>query len=167
MSGSMSDQVDPNRIEAKRLYLEKGWTHAAIASHLGKSTRTVERWASADGWGGLKQSKVVQIDRPKPEREAADAASTRPPRRVCAGRSQEVDELEVINGAIADLSAALASAEDVRSMGGLAGGLVRLLEYRRKTNPPTAAELAEQVLSLGINPAEFVRELRDKWQLKA
>jgi len=61
----------------------------------------------------------------------------------------------------------LSGSEDERSLGGLAGGLVRLLEYRRKISPPTAALLAEMVLALGISPTEFVRELRDKWQLKA
>lgn len=152
--------VDPRRVEAKRLYLEKGWTQGAIATHFGVTTRTVERWASADTWG--EKSKVVSIKAaPKPKSEPPA------PRREPVGRSAGIDEMEVIDGAISDLSAALASTEDVRSLGGLAGGLVRLLEYRRKVSPPTAAEMAEQLLALGISPSEFVKELRAKWQLKA
>jgi len=61
------------------------------------------------------------------------------------------------------LAGALAGTEDVRSMGGLAGGLVKLLEYRRKVSPPTAAELAETMFDLGYSPAELVAELKAKW----
>jgi len=156
---------DARRAEAKRLYLDKNWTQAAIATHFSVSARTVERWASGDGWGALKQSKVIQLNE-RPEKSASAPAAAPAP-RPRPGRSHEIDELEVVNLAIADLSSALSGSEDERSLGGLAGGLVRLLEYRRKISPPTAALLAEMVLALGISPTEFVRELRDKWQLKA
>ncbi len=161
----MTDKSDKKKTEAKQLCTERNWTHAAIASHLGVSTRTVERWASAGGWGGLKQSKVISISR-KSDTSSSDG-STAPPRRERAGVSRDIDELTVVNGAIADLSAALSAVEDERALGGLAGGLVRLLEYRRKTNPPTVGELADQLIALGIDPTDFVMELRRRWQLEA
>lgn len=142
---------DPRRSEAKRLHLEKGWTQAAIATHLGVSTRTVERWAKADGWTGQKKAhKVVPI-------KAVSSAPTVP-----------IDEKRIVDNAIRSLDNLLASSDtDTRGIGGIAGALVKLLEYRRKIEPPTAAEVVEQAIAIGIPPQEFVAELKKQWQLRA
>ncbi|MGG6295281.1 helix-turn-helix domain-containing protein [Leptolyngbya sp. AN02str] len=156
--GGMS--VDKKAV-AKRLY-EQGRSYAAIALDVGVSTRTVERWGSEGNWAVLRQANVVPLERSESQ-----------PRQRPTPRSRRgdgaIDEMEIVEGAIANLAVLLDGSGDVdpRSLGGIAGALVRLLEYRRKVQPQTAAELAERAIALNINPAEFARELREKWQLRA
>ena len=151
----MSDQS-----EAERLYLTQGWTMAAIAQKLNVTSRTIERWAKAGEWAAKKKaSKVVSINQ---------SAREEPTARVQRSRGA-LDDIEIVETAISDISSAMtgAGSEDVRSLGGLATALVKLLEYRRKIQPPTAAELAEQVLAMEISPSEFVAELKQKWLQRA
>jgi len=152
--------------EAKRLYLEEKWTMEAIAAHFGVSLRTIERWASDGAWTAQKKGgKVVSIEsKPKPRRDEPGVVRSR--------RSPgELDELEIVEGAIASLAAALEGDGegkiDARSMGGIAGGLVKLLEYRRKVQPQTAAEVVELAIGLGISPNEFIDQLEVAWQRRA
>lgn len=156
----MSDQE-----QAKKLYLHDGLTMDAIAQKLGVSRRTIERWSANDPegkWTDLKLAQKVVAFSPR-----ADAPTEPAKPRRQRGHS-EIDELKIIELAISDLSATLGSGEtDSRSMGGIAGGLVRLLEYRRKICPPTAAELADLVLELNISPQEFVAELKQRWLQRA
>jgi hypothetical protein len=175
MSGyvGMSDQ-DSRRAEAKRLSLEKGWTQEAIALHFNMSTRTIERWAAQDGWGARKQAqKVVAIgsSRKQTSPTPGDEPVSPKPRR----QRGAIDEMEIIESAIVSLDALLSSMGglsgddriDTRGIGGTASALVKLLEYRRKIQPPTAAELADLVIELGISPTEFVAELKQKWLQRA
>lgn len=157
----MADK-DPRRAEARRLSLEMGWTQERIAHHLQVSTRTIERWASQDGWGARKQArKVVAI---APRKQSSPTPGDEPAPRPRRKRG-EIDELEIVENAIVNLDSMLNSMAghgmiDTRGIGGTAGALVKLLEYRRKLQPPTAAELAEQMIALGIPPAEVVSELK-------
>jgi transposase-like protein len=148
--------------QAKALFLN-GETIQAIADRFDISRRTVERWADAGNWREEKeqQSNVVPLAKPKQPKLA-----THPPVRVPLRRSEGLDDLEVIEGAIAELAAALPDADD-KSKGGIANALRGLVEYKRKLRPPTATELAQQVIELGISPTEFVRELKEKWQHRA
>ena len=58
--------ADDRKVEAKRVYLEKGLTQGEIADRLDVSRRTIERWASEDGWNGQKKAqKVVPISEAK------------------------------------------------------------------------------------------------------
>lgn len=171
MSDSMSDQQ-----QAKKLYLDDGLTMDAIAQKLGVSRRTVERWSANDPegkWTDLKLAQKVVAFSP---RETPPTEPQKPRRERGRRSASEIDELEIVEGAIVSLDLLLASMSgmtddgrpvDTRGVGGIAGALVKLLEYRRKISPPTAAELAEQVLALNINPAEFVQELKRAWQLRA
>jgi transposase-like protein len=147
--------------KAKEAFLA-GETIAAIATRYDMSRRQIERWAKAGLWREEKQGKtnVVPMAKPKPSQAASPVRAKR--------QAREMDELEIVNAAIADLSAALAGAsEDLRALGGLAGGLIRLLEYRRKVNPPTAAELAEMAIALGYTPETFMLALRETWRNQA
>ena len=146
--------------QSKALFLN-GETIQAIADRFNISRRTVERWADAGNWREEKeqQSNVVPLAKPKQPKLV-----THPPIRAPLRRSDSgIDDLEVIEGAIAELSASLPVAED-KSKGGIATALGRLVELRQKMQPKTAAELAQQVIDLGISPAEFVAELKEKWQ---
>jgi transposase-like protein len=148
--------------QSKALFLN-GETIQAIADRFGISRRTVERWADAGNWREEKeqQSNVVPLAKPKPK-----PTTTHPPIRAPLRRSEGMDDLEVIEGAIAELSASLTDPEE-RSKGSIATALCRLIELRRKLQPPTSTELAQQLIDLGISPAEFVRELKEKWQQRA
>ncbi len=154
-------QEDPRKIKAKAALLA-GETIASIASGLGVNRRTIERWADEGGWRELKQAeKVVSINKPRID-EPAKVRPKRPSRG-------QIDELDLIETALCDVSSAMstASSEDLRSLGGLATALVKLLEYRRKVQPPTVAELAEQMIGLNVPPNEIVAELKRQWQLRA
>lgn len=172
--------LDPRRIEAKKLSLEQGLTQAAIAQRLGVSQRTVERWASEDGWGARKkaQAKVISINEAKSQPSQPPPASTHnnPPSVRPRRQRGEVDELEIVEDAIENLATLLGCSGmsdgsdrpiDTRGIGGIAGALVKLLEYRRKIQPPTAAELAEQAIAMGVSPDQFMQALRDAWRLRA
>lgn len=134
----------------------------SIADALGVSRRTVERWADEGKWRDLRQSNdnVVQIGAiANVNRAQAQAKSIpRSKRKV-----DDFDALEMVDDAIAVLSGALHGDVDPRAIGGIANSLRGLLEYRRKLCPPTAGELVEQAIALGLSPAEFARELREAW----
>lgn len=164
----MSHEVDPRKIEAKQRLIA-GETIASIAARFGVNRKTIERWATEGNWREQKQAeKVVSINKPRESDEPAIRVRTRRQRG-------QIDELEIVEGAIVNLDLLLsgmcgASEDrpiDTRGIGSTAGALVKLLEYRRKIQPPTAAELAEQMIALGIPPTELVAELKRQWQLRA
>lgn len=159
----MPKPIDPKiRSAAERAYLSGDETLAEIARQFSVGDRTVEKWSVEDNWELKRQrirDKVVEFARPEP----------RPaPVRVPTSRSSDIDELAVVEMAIADLSAAMTSEQtSAQSLGGIAGGIARLIELRRKLRPATAAELAAQVIELGIEPKEFVAELKRLWAQSA
>ncbi|MBD3882159.1 LysM peptidoglycan-binding domain-containing protein [Phormidium tenue FACHB-886] len=156
-----------DRSVVKAEYLKSNDSMEAIAKRFGISERTLIRWSKADPegeWTVLRKAKTIVS---APKLQVIDGELPARENRVRRSRGT-IDELEIIELAISDLSATLASGEtDSRSLGSIAGALVRLLEYRRKIQPATAAELAELVLSLGISPTEFVSELKQRWQQSA
>jgi len=159
--------VDPRQDKAKKLHIDKGWTYEAIADHFGVSSRTVHRWAKSGRWADereVKSANVVSV-----EFGSREGVDTPPATSARSGRRLRQDERSIVEGAIEDLADAMgvAKSEDLRALGGLAGALVRLLEYRRRLVPPTAAELAEQAIALGIPPHEFIHVLKDKWSAQA
>ena len=158
---------------AKNLYLsDPSLTYADIAKQVGKTPRTVERWANAEEPSWAEQRKQTAEQREQYAKvtsieEARKRPSNPRPVRKLDG---PIDELESIDGAIATLATALTGTGDghnaapANSLGSIAGGLCKLIELRRKIAPPTAVDLAHQLLELGITPQEFVEELRDQWR---
>lgn len=158
------------RQEAKRLCAEEGLTQGEAADRLGVSRRTVERWASEDGWGAMKKAqKVVPIgEAKKPKPKPAQTPKDEPVRVQRRRQAGEIDELELVDLALSDVSAIMGSGEvDARSIGSCAGALCKLIELRLKLKPRSAAELAELAIGLGVNPAEFAREVRQAWEKRA
>lgn len=160
------------REQVKQAYIGSRDSLATIAARFGVGQRTVEGWASDGGWDGLRKAqKVVAI---APRKQASPTPGDEPAPRPRRKRG-EIDELEIVENAIVNLDLMLNSMGsmsengmlDTRGIGGTAGALVKLLEYRRRIQPPTAAELAELVISLDISPAEFVAELKQKWLQRA
>lgn len=168
---------EAKREKAKRLSeAEPGLTQAAIAQRIGVAQRTVERWASEDGWGARRKAegKVVSISTPRSNHQ-------NPPSVKRQRKGEPLEELEMVEGVVESLYLLLLGMSaggiqddsghqqpiDTRGIGGTAGAFVRLLEYRRKIAPPTAAALAEQAIALGLSPSEFVTELKRQWQQRA
>lgn len=148
--------MDDRKEEARKRFFN-GETIAAIAETIGVTRRTIERWAGEGAWRE-KRGNVVSIKKqPKPD-------IPRPKRQRGA-----IDEMELIEMALGDVSSAMstASSEDLRALGGLATALCRLIELRRKVQPPTVAVLAEQAIDLNISPSEFMAELSKQWKLRA
>lgn len=158
----MPKPIDPERWQqAKQAYVCGGESLEAIATQFGISKRAIEKKASEEGWAALRKAKAI----PKPPTHSP-TPSTKSFNPKPTRRAADIDELEIIELAINDVSTglALAATEDLRSLGGCATGLCKLIELRRKLSPPTAAELADQVLALGIDPKEFALELKRLWE---
>jgi transposase-like protein len=132
------------RAVAKARFL-RGESLSAIAASLGTSTRTLERWSSADKptWGELREQAQAQATpvlavlppvskRPTPP----PPAEPLPTRRIRQGVE---NELEVLDEAIGNLSADLAT--DALGKGAMATAMVRLYERREKLQPQTLEQL--------------------------
>lgn len=150
----------------KQLYLTSSESMADLAERFGLSKRAIEKKASEEGWAALRKAGKISAVKVSPKKSESPKTHRQP---IQPNRSRQhssvIDELEVLETAIATLSGAIEGAE-VKSLEGAASSLAKLLELRRKFAPPTAAALAEQVLALGISPTEFVQELKDQWSQK-
>lgn len=132
----------------KRAYLVSGRSLEAIAAEFGVSTRAINGKSTEDGWA---KSKEQAQPKPKPQPKAAKTRG-------------ELDEIATIEAAIADLSTGIADTDTpIKSKEAAATALVRLLEYRQKLAPTSAAELAERAIELGISPDDFLEQLRSQW----
>ncbi|GEM_PF-2605046 len=177
----------------KQAYLDSGDSLAAIAKQFGVGQRTVEGWASEGAWDAKRRAqKVVSIGEAKSKSQPPKAKTQKPvnsdptphrePMRARAlGHRNELNEVEIVEDAIYSLSALVTGCLrggitddeerttpiDTRGIGGTASALVRLLEYRRKLKPPTAAELAELAIAMNVRPDEFLTALKDAWRLRA
>lgn len=149
---------------------------ATIAAQFGLASRTVERWAKNDPegeWFTLRQAKkVVSINQPaKPKPHPVNNPNPTPAREPVRVRRRdrgEIDELELVDIALCDVSAVMGGGEiDAKGIGSCATALCRLVELRLKLKPRSVAELAELAIGLGVSPAEFARELRQAWEKRA
>lgn len=161
--------------EVKIAYINGSDSLAIVAGRFGIGERTIEMWSKDGGWEALKRANnVVPIGEAK-SKQAKPINSQPAPVRVRTRRA-EIDELDIVEGAIESLSGLLTGMTlggedrpiDTRGVGGVAGALVKLLEYRRaRLKPATAAEVAEMAIGLGISPQEFIAELKVKWAQRA
>jgi hypothetical protein len=154
----MSRKKDSDRIKLAEAKYITGDSPEDIATALGVSRRTIDRWAKEGNWDlhrqNNKQSNVIQLQ-PKPRTQ-----TPRPEyRQRDIGGSED---LEVIESAIADIHSSLPGAE--MGKGSMATALVKLIELKRKLKPETIADLVERVIELGIGPEEFLAELKNAWQ---
>ena len=144
----------------KQHYLANDESLAAVALRFGVSKRAIEDQSSTFGWEALKTAgTVAEVE--------TEERSPEPVRRPTKRRSGRIDEVDEIDHAITQLSGWIGGGAEPKSLEGCASALAKLIELRRKLVPATAAELAEQVLALGISPTEFVHELKERWQHRA
>ncbi|MEO1399695.1 MAG: hypothetical protein AAFV72_00390 [Cyanobacteria bacterium J06635_1] len=169
------------KLAAKLAYVSsKDLSFSQLAEQFGVSTVTVQRWSSADPDGpwtaqrrkreDLQVANVLPFAVPAGKAHTPEELTRVAPKATreakAAREAGDIDPLQIVDLAIADLSSAMQTQAQFnlpQGMGACAGGLVRLLEFRRKLQPPTAAELAEQVIALGISPQEFTAELSRQW----
>lgn len=143
----------------KQYYLSNDESLAAVAIRFGVSKRAIEDKSAEGGWEALKTAGEVGGE--------VEEESPIPYRRRSFDRKAKIDEVDEVDHAITQLSGWIGGGAEPKSLEGCASALAKLIELRRKLVPLTAAELAEQVLALGISPAEFVSELKEKWQRRA
>ncbi|MBW4677150.1 MAG: helix-turn-helix domain-containing protein [Desmonostoc geniculatum HA4340-LM1] len=161
----MSRENDKRKEIAKAKFIV-GESIQAIADDIGVSRRTIERWAAENDeeWRKLKDknatTNVIPLQ-PKP-REKLGGTKLRETRRY--ETNSGLDDLEVIEGAIADIHTSLPGSE--LGKGSMATALVKLIELKRKLKPETIADLVERAVELDIGPEEFLVELRNAWQRK-
>lgn len=131
-----------------------------IAQRYGVSTKAIQRWAKDGAWKD--QRTVIPLSKRKPDPQKLLEAEDRPIRQP-----SRINELEIVDLALSDLSAVLGGNCEPKFMGSVASGICRLIELRLKLKPRTAAEVAELAMELGIEPSDFVAALKDKWRLRA
>lgn len=148
----------------KQDYLSSDATMAELALKHGVSKRAIEQRAADDGWKAMKKGLEGQ-DYQKLKEEAKFK------RRLKVKRAAEdgIDEVEIVTTTIISLHQLVADMTsgdgpvDTRGIGGVAGALVKMLEYRRRINPPGLEDLVEQVIAMGYSPEDFVHELAAMW----
>lgn len=153
--------------EVKQAYLSGNESLAAIATQFGVGERTVEGWSKEGGWDGLKKaSKVVPIGEGKKKEKPSRSTSQEDTPRIRRSPSS-LDPVQLVDTALYDVSGMMGGGDDGREVAALAGALCKLIELKLKLEPPTAAALAERVITLGFTPHEFAAALKEQWRLKA
>ncbi|QLE42235.1 hypothetical protein FD723_18620 [Nostoc sp. C052] len=162
----MSRKKDSDKIKLAEAKYITGVPPEEIAAALGVTRRTIDRWAKDGDWDSHRQnaknSNVVQLQL-KPHEKLRGTKLREATRR--RDTSEGLDNIEVIESAIADIHASLPSAE--LGKGSMATALVKLIELKRKLKPETVADLVERVIELDIGPEEFLIELNNAWQKRA
>lgn len=170
----MPKHIDWKTIEAA--YLNSGHSLEEIAAQFGVSERAIKGKAAEGSWSARRKAqKVVPIGEAKKLQPQPESTHDRPRTRQQRER-QQIDEVAILESAIVSLDLVLAGMSgggmddrpiDTRGIGSVAGALVKLLEYRRKIEPPTVAALAEMAIELGVSPTEFMKALSENWQQRA
>lgn len=162
----MSRKKDGDKMKLAEAKYITGEPPEEIADSLGVSRRTVDRWAKDGNWDlhrqNNKQANVIQLQ-PKPKSKLGGTKLREAVRRH--DTTQGLDDIEVVEAAIADIHVSLPGSE--LGKGSMATALVKLIELKRKIKPETVADLVERAIELGIGPEEFLTELRNAWQRRA
>ncbi|QKQ75634.1 helix-turn-helix domain-containing protein [Nostoc sp. TCL240-02] len=163
----MSRKKDGDKIKLAEAKYITGESPEDIATVLGVSRRTIDRWAKDGNWDSHRQnaksSNVIQLQS-KPREKLGGAKL----REVVQGRrdtNEELEDLKVIQSAIADIHGSLPETE--LGKGSMATALVKLIELKRKLKPETVADLVERAIELDVGPEEFLTELKNAWQRRA
>lgn len=150
----MPKKIDQRTFEAvKAAYLKSGSKpdRQKLSAQFKVSMSTLNNWAAEGKWEDQRMAAVLSREAGKVE--GAKAAVRQRP---------QVDDLQILNDAIADLSAEVAAVE-AKSKEGCASAVATLLKTKRELYPPDADGLAEMAVKLGITPADFIRSLKNKW----
>ena len=150
----MPKKIDDRTFEAvKDAYLEcdSKPDRPRLARQFKIGLSTLNNWAAENKWEDLRSAKVAAREIGRVEGSKA-AIRQRP----------KVDDLELMNNAIADLGAEVAVVE-AKSKEGCATAMAALIKAKRELYPPDAEELAAMAVSLGITPSDFLTALQRRW----
>jgi hypothetical protein len=156
--------------QVRSSYIEGHATLKELALKYGVGKSTLMNRASTEKWTTLKKAGVTESENNKTDdTDDSDDVEVLRPRikpklRVITPGSYFERTEEILDDAISILSEALPEAR-VRSAEATALALCKLLELRQKLSPPSALDLAEKAIELGISPTEFMRELKEGWRL--
>lgn len=139
-------------MKAAFLRRSKKPTYSALAQEFAVSRSSVFNKASEEGWP--KERELFQATIETSRTQGAKAAVRNRPK---------VSPIQVLNDAIADISAEIAVTE-AKSKEGCASTLARLLETQRALFPPNADELAAIAVQLNIKPQDFLEALKKRWE---
>jgi transcriptional regulator with XRE-family HTH domain len=180
---------DKNIEKAKKLFLEKGLTYAAIATKLGISSRTVERWSSKGDWKLLKDTQEL-ASVALAEEVSSELAKPIPAKSVRVAM-KGFDRNEIFEMAIASLYEKAPDAA-VKSQEAAFGQLVKIMiaqqqmerqdrldaiEFKlkeiqlekagyemelkkREAHPPDVAAIVDMIAALGIDPVEVLKQFK-------
>jgi transcriptional regulator with XRE-family HTH domain len=180
---------DKNIEKAKKLFLEKGLTYAAIATKLGVSSRTVERWSTKGDWKLLRAAEEL-ASVALAEEVSSELAKPIPAKSVRVAM-KGFDRNEIFEMAIASLHEKAPDAA-VKSQEAAFGQLVKIMiaqqqmerqdrldaiEFKlkeiqlekagyemeikkREAHPPDIAAIVDMVLALNLDLAEVMRQIK-------
>jgi transcriptional regulator with XRE-family HTH domain len=180
---------DKNIEKAKKLFLEKGLTYAAIATKLGVSSRTVERWSNKGDWKLLRAAEEL-ASVALAEEVSSELAKPIPAKSVRVAM-KGFDRNEIFEMAIASLHEKAPEAA-IKSQEAAYGQLVKIMiaqqqmehndrmaeiEYKlkqiqlekeqyeavikqRQAHPPDVAAIVDMVLAFGLDLPEIMRQIK-------
>ena len=150
----MPKALDKRIITAiKKAYLERNPrpTLKALADEFGVGRSTVNALSCKGKWAAQRDAK-----------DAATATGKAQGAIVATRARPKLNDIDLLNNAIADISAEVAAIE-AKSKEGCATALANLLKAKRELYPPDAEGLAELAVKLDISPNDFLEALRAKW----
>lgn len=154
----MPAPIDPKlKAQIKRAYVSSKLTPEELASKFNVSARSIQGWAKNEHWNAERTAEALVAD------NVVNIESARQPRPSRRFSASELNSIDVVNQAIADLYADLGGAMG-KDKAALANALRGLLEYREKIEPPTVVDLVKRAIELGYTPETFMQALRSEWQ---
>lgn len=131
----MPEPIKPaTKAAVKNSYLKEGLSLAAAAAKHGVSPRIVNKWSSTEGWAAAKENRPSDGGQPiklvtfAPERGGQQAQQQVEP-ALDVPESTE-DLIEILDQAIARLSAAIHQPHDRRNQANAANALAKLIAQR-------------------------------------
>lgn len=128
-------------------------SYKTLSNEFGVSQSSIERKASAENW---------QADR-ETTSQIKESQRVQSALKMSAGSGRKVDDLEALEGFMADLYYDGLTV-DIKSREGCANAITNLIKAKRELFPPDADELAEMAFKLNIKPNDFIEALKRRWE---
>ena len=146
--------------------LDKKLIEAIRKAYLGRRSRPTLKELATEFSVGLSTLKLISADEKWAElrktAQMAQEAGSVEGAKAATRQRPKLDDLTLLDNGIADLSAEVAAVE-AKSKEGCATAMANLIKVKRELFPPTAEELAEMAVSLGITPSDFLTALQRRW----
>lgn len=146
--------------------LDRKLIDAIKKAYLGRKSRPTLKELATEFSVGLSTLKIISSEEKwaelrKTAQVAQELGAVQGAKSATRQRSK-LDDLVLLNEGIADLSAEIAAVE-AKSKEGCATAMANLIKVKRELFPPTAEDLAEMAVSLGITPSDFLTALQRRW----